>query len=81
MPDGESTALVNGIAVRKGTAAAFFANLKALQALPGESPEYGPLVEELRAGAAIMSDLGLFELFTFRSPELARVLLGENQRK
>jgi len=81
LPEGESTALVNGIPVRKGTAAAFFANLKTLQSLPPESPQRGPLVQALRAGAATMSDLGLFDLFTFRSPELAGLLLGADQRK
>jgi hypothetical protein len=81
LPEGESTALVNGIPVRKGTAAAFFANLKILQSLPPESPEWGPLVQELRAGATTMSDLGLFDLFTFRSPELAQLLPGTTQRK
>lgn len=74
LPDGESFALVNGTPVRKGTAAAFFANLKMLQSLSAEAPNREVLITELRAAVTTMRDLGLFDLFTFRSPGLAEIL-------
>jgi hypothetical protein len=39
-----------------------------------EVPDREVLIAELRAGVTTMRDLGLFDLFTFRSPELAEIL-------
>ncbi len=74
MPDEQSFTEVNGTRVRKGTAGAFFANLRTLNALPAGSPDRGPIVLQLRASVGTMRDLGLFDLFAFRSPELGELL-------
>jgi hypothetical protein len=74
LPDDQSFADLNGITVRKGTAGAFFANLRALDAMPADSPGRDAIVEQLKRALPTMRELGLFDMFTFRSPELAEAI-------
>ena len=74
LPDDQSVAEVNGSPIRKGTAAAFFSNLRTLQSLPAESPDRVALLQALRSAVPALRDLGLFDLFEFRSPQLADLL-------
>jgi hypothetical protein len=74
MPDDQSFAQVNGVTVRKGTMGAFLANLKILSSMPRDSPDREAIIEQLRQGIPTMRENGLFELFTFRSPELAEAI-------
>jgi hypothetical protein len=71
MPDDRSFAEINGVTVRKGTAGAFFANVRALNGLAVDSPEREALTVEVRHGVAALRDLGVFEVFAFRSQDLA----------
>ena len=74
LPGDQSFADLNGITVRKGTAGAFFANLRALNAMSVNSPGREAVVEQLKQGIPTMRELGLFDMFTFRSPELAEAI-------
>jgi hypothetical protein len=74
LPDDQSFADLNGITVRKGTAGAFFANLRALDTMSADSPGRDAIVEQLRRALPTMRELGLFDMFTFRSPELAEAI-------
>ena len=74
MPDDQNFAQVNGVTVRKGTMGAFLANLRILRSMPSDSPDREAIIEQLRQGIPTMRENGLFELFTFRSPELAEAI-------
>jgi hypothetical protein len=74
LPDDQSFADLNGITVRKGTAGAFFANLRALNEMSVDAPGRDAIVQQLRQAIPTMRELGLFEMFTFRSPELAEAI-------
>jgi hypothetical protein len=74
MPDEKNFADVNGITVRKGTMGAFLANLRILSGMPHDSPDREAIIEQLRQAIPTMRENGLFELFTFRSPELAEAI-------
>jgi hypothetical protein len=74
MPDDKSFAEVNGITVRKGTMGAFLANLRILSSMPPDAPDREAVVEQVRRALPTMRENGLFELFSFRSPELAEAI-------
>ena len=74
MPDDQNFAQVNGVTVRKGTMGAFLANLRILSSMPSDSPDREAIIVQLRQGIPTMRENGLFELFTFRSPELAEAI-------
>jgi len=71
MPDDKSFVEVNGITICKGTMRAFLANLRILSSMPRDAPDREAVVEQVRQALPTMRENGLFELFTFRSPELA----------
>src|ERR1700722_20710132 len=74
LPDDQNFAELNGITVRKGTMGAFLANLRILSGMTGDAPGREAILEQLRLGIPTMRENGLFELFTFRSPELAEAI-------
>ena len=74
LPDDQNFADLNGITIRKATAGAWFANLRALKTMSIDTPGREAIVEQLRQGIPTMRELGLFEMFTFRSPELAEAI-------
>jgi hypothetical protein len=74
MPDDQSFAELNGITIRKGTMGAFFANLRILSVMPCDAPDREVIIEQLRQALPVMRENGLFELFIFRSPELAEAI-------
>lgn len=74
MPDDQNFAELNGLTIRKGTMGAFLANLRILSGMPGDAPGREAILEQLRQGIPTMRENGLFELFTFRSPELAEAI-------
>jgi hypothetical protein len=78
LPDDKNFAELNGITIRKGTMGAFFANLRILSQMPEDSPDREAIVDELKLGLPTMRENGLFDLFTFRSTELAQAL-GVNE--
>jgi hypothetical protein len=74
LPDDKNFAELNGITIRKGTMGAFFANLRILSQMSEESPDREAIVAELKQGLPTMRENGLFDLFAFRSAELAETL-------
>jgi hypothetical protein len=60
--------------MRKGTASAFFGNLRALNAMSADSAGREAIVAQLKEGIPTMRELGLFDMFTFHSPELAEAI-------
>jgi hypothetical protein len=64
--------------VRKGTIGAFLANVRALDALPVGSPGREALLKELRDGARTLEAIGVFDVFEYRSPELAELIGARN---
>ena len=74
MPDAHNFAELNGITVRKGTMGAFLANLRILSGMSPDAPGRQAIIDQLRQGIPTMRENGLFELFTFRSPELAEAI-------
>ena len=74
MPDDQNFAELNGITVRKGTMGAFLANLRILSGMSPDAPGRQAIIDQLRQGIPTMRENGLFELFTFRSAELAEAI-------
>src|ERR1700691_5637983 len=74
MPGDRNFAEVNGITIRKGTMGAFLANLRILSGMPRDAPGREAVIEQLKQGIPTMRENGLFELFTFRSAELAEAI-------
>ena len=74
LADDENFTELNGVTIRKGTIGAFFANLKVLSTMPIEGPGRDAIIEQLKQGVPTMRENGLFEMFRFRSPELAEVI-------
>jgi hypothetical protein len=76
LSDAVNTVTVNGIDVRKGTVAAFVANVKLLESLPPANPDRQPIEAQLRALAPALNAMGVLDVFAPRSPEVA-ALLGQ----
>lgn len=74
LPDDLDHATVDGQQVRKGSVAAFVANAQLLEQLPQQAPESEQIVAQLRALAPSLQAVGVFDVFTPRSPRLARIL-------
>jgi len=74
LPDDVSRKVLNGVAVRKGSVAAFVANAKALEALEPTTPEYAEVAAQLRALAPAVAAVGLFDVFELRSAEIAKIV-------
>ena len=74
LPDDVSRRVMNGVAVRKGSVAAFVANVKALEALESTTPEYAEVAAQLQALAPAAAAVGLFDVFELRSAEIAKLV-------
>ncbi len=77
LPDDADDASFAGVTARKGTVAAFVANAKLLDDLPAGSPEREAVLAQLRALAPVLRAVGVLDVFTPRSPEVA-VLVAES---
>jgi len=74
LPDDVSRKVMNDVAVRKGSVAAFVANVKALETLAATTPEYAEVVAQLQALAPAVAAVGLFDVFELRSTEIAKIV-------
>ncbi|MGV9803149.1 hypothetical protein ACWDTP_34350 [Mycobacterium sp. NPDC003449] len=74
LPDGEDTTAFGGLSVRKGTIAAFVANAKQLDELGPGHPGRAAVEDQLRALAPGLRAVGLFDLFSPHSAEVAAIL-------
>ncbi|BBY29697.1 hypothetical protein [Mycolicibacterium sediminis] len=74
LADGVDHTTVGGVAVRKGTVAAFLANATALGAAADGSAEFEAIATEIRAARPALDAIGLFEVLAVRDPRVASVL-------
>jgi hypothetical protein len=74
LPDGVDVVVRDGVAVRKGSVAAFIANAQRLEQLGREEPEYVEVLAQLRALAPALAAVGVFQVFQVRSPVLAGII-------
>ncbi len=74
LADDADDARFGGVTARKGTVAAFVANAKLLDDLPSESPGRAAVLAQLRALAPALRAVGVLDVFTPRSPEVAALL-------
>lgn len=70
LPDHVNETEFNGVRVRKGSVAAFLANVAAFQdpALTGEAR--AAVLRDIEAGLPALRSLGLFDLLEIRDPAL-----------
>jgi hypothetical protein len=78
LSDEENTGMMNGLAVRKGSVAAFIANVKILESLAPTDPGYPEVEAQLRALAPAVRAVGVFDVFAPRSTTIAAIV-GENR--
>lgn len=74
LPGGADDASFGGVTARKGTVAAFVANAKLLDDLPVGSPEREAVLAQLRELAPALRAVGVLDVFTPRSPEVAALV-------
>ncbi|WP_445168683.1 hypothetical protein ACTXG7_04750 [Mycolicibacterium sp. Dal123E01] len=76
LADGTDFGVLNGVEVRKGTVAAWVANAKKLESLRPTDPGYADLAAHLRQEAVKVKAVGVFDILTPRSPQLAAIIDG-----
>ena len=74
LPDGAEFGVFDNVRVRKGTIAAFIANVRTLDGLEPGTSGYDAVAEQLRAAVPALEAVGLFDIFEVKSPQLRRVL-------
>ncbi|WP_127505602.1 DUF7709 family protein [Actinoplanes solisilvae] len=74
LPDGAEFGVFENVQVRKGTIAAFIANVRALDGLEPGTSSYDAVADQLRAAVPALRAVGLFDIFEVRSAELREVL-------
>jgi hypothetical protein len=78
LSDEENTGMLNGLAVRKGSVAAFIANVKVLESLAPTDPGYPAVEAQLRALAPAVRAVGVLDVFAPRSATIAAIV-GEGR--
>lgn len=63
LPDDQDTADFGGLALRKGTVAAFVQNAKRLEATPEGTPEADELITALTAAVPPLRAIGVLDVF------------------
>lgn len=74
LPDGNDTAIIRGVTVRKGTVAAFLANCDLLENVTAEEQKE-VLINALRNLAPQIVASGLHKLAVFKNPVVEQVLV------
>ena len=67
LPDGVDVTALGGVAVRKGSVAAFVANARRLEGLDDDSPAHRAIASELRRLVPALRAVGVFDVFEPRS--------------
>jgi hypothetical protein len=80
LPDAANSATMNGVEVRKGSVAAFVANVKLLETLAPGAPGRTAIERQLRALTPAVRAAGVFDVFTPRSAEVAAIVGGVSRR-
>lgn len=74
LPDDQNAATVNGMAVRKGSVAAFIANAKLFESLAPSDPDYLAVQAQLRSLTPAVRAVGVFDVLQPRSTALAALI-------
>lgn len=74
LPTDVSSREINGVAVRKGSAAAFVANVKQLDGLDPSSAECEQIISQIRTLVPALRAVGIFDVFTLRNSALAELI-------
>ncbi|ASU85587.1 hypothetical protein CDO52_24775 [Nocardiopsis gilva YIM 90087] len=74
LPDGDDHTVLDGLTVRKGTVAAFVANVKALDGVEEGSAEWKMLADRIRELVPGVRAVGLFDVLTPKSPQLRNII-------
>jgi hypothetical protein len=74
LPDGVEGGDFNGTYVRKGTVAAFIANVKMLDDLQRGSAEYEAVAGHIRSMKPALEAAGVFDVFRIRDLAVAEIL-------
>jgi hypothetical protein len=74
IPDGAEGGDFNGTYVRKGTVAAFIANVRVLNDLQRGGAEYEAVADHIRSMKPALEAAGLFDVFEIRDPTVAEIL-------
>jgi hypothetical protein len=78
LSDEENTGMMGGLEVRKGSVAAFIANVRILESLAPTDPGYPEVEAQLRALAPAVRAVGVLDVFAPRSATIA-ALVGEDR--
>jgi hypothetical protein len=74
LADGVDTATINGFEVRKGSVAAFIANVKRLETLSQADAAYDEVLTQIRALVPTLRAVGVFDTFELRSARVAELI-------
>lgn len=74
LPDETNTVTMDDVTVRKGSVAAFVANVKLLEELPPGSPDRPAIEARMRALAPALRAVGVLDVFAPRSAAVAAIL-------
>jgi hypothetical protein len=77
LSDDANTGMMDGLEVRKGSIAAFIANVRILESLAPGDPDYPAVEEQLHALAPAVRAVGVLEVFAPRSATIAAII-GES---
>lgn len=75
LPDGVDSAVINGKMVRKGTIAAFLANIAILEDPATTEKQKQEAINLMKALAPAVVAIGLHKHVTFKNPEVEQLLL------
>ncbi len=74
LPDDTNSVERQGRTLRKGSVAAFVANVKLLESDMTPPDERQAATRDLKELAPVLHDLGLFEVFLVRSPKIQELV-------
>ncbi|WP_028926703.1 hypothetical protein [Pseudonocardia acaciae] len=74
LPDEANTVTIDDLTVRKGSVAAFVANVKLLETLPPDSPDRPAIEARMRALTPALRAVGVLDVFAPRSASVAAIL-------
>jgi hypothetical protein len=77
LSDAADSTFFGSLEVRKGTIGAFVANVKHLEQLAPADPHREAVQAQLLTLATALRAIGVFDVFTPRSPDLAEILARE----
>lgn len=77
IPDEKNTVTLNGITVRKGSVAAFMANIEIIEREKSNSDIYQEALTDLLSLIPVIEGTGFFRLFTIKSARIREIIEAE----